>query len=429
MPKSLKWALSVAAIVIIVLVGQATGTLAGALGNIIGRVQTTSTSGGTTKTLPLADVNVAAVAPSGTFKAVSNGSGYYALTGLPPDTYVVTFAKQGYVTDPIAGVTVTQDATFLLNVTMQTSLKTLTTVTVRGAASLIQPSETSDKYVVTPTQIQNITGTPQNISETAVLNSLPGITTDTGGYPIIRGGAENDEGFQLEGIDATEPVTGQFINSLSLSGVSRLVLDTGGYDVSAGNTNSGVVNIVLQRGSYPGAGLATIAINAPNFDHRFAVQYGNATPDNRFSYFFSFNGLRQYRTYGDQHTFLPNEYGAVGDSSGNEIDTNFFYRWGQDNRNEIQYAGETGANLFAFDYNVLQYGGTQSAICNNLGGGPFTGGTPTCLPYGSANQLEWANFGTAIFATTLYPGQTSYYQPINYADNENNQHFIEKLNY
>ena len=25
---------------------------------------------------------------------------------------------------------------------------------------------------------------------------------------IIRGGAENDEGFELEGIDATEPVTG-----------------------------------------------------------------------------------------------------------------------------------------------------------------------------------------------------------------------------
>jgi hypothetical protein len=233
MPKSLKWALSVAAIVITALVGQATGTLAGALGNIIGRVETTSTASTVTsktiQSLPLADVNVAAVAPSGSYKAITNSGGYYALTGLPPDTYVVTFAKQGYVTQPVPGVTVTQDSTFLLNVTMQTGLRTLTTVTVRGATSLIQPSETADKYTVTPTQIQNITGTPQNISETAVLNSLPGITTDNGGYPIIRGGAENDEGFQLEGIDATEPVTGQFINSLSLSGVSRLVLSTGGH--------------------------------------------------------------------------------------------------------------------------------------------------------------------------------------------------------
>src|SRR5271166_3755424 len=357
MPKSLKWALSVAALASIALVGQATGTLAGALGNIIGRVQTTSTATVTSKaiqTLPLADVNVAAVAPSGTFKAITNSGGYYALTGLPPDTYVVTFAKQGYVTQPVAGVTVTQDSTFLLNVTMQTGLKTLTTVTVRGATSLIQPAETSDKYTVTPTQIQNITGTPQNISETAVLNSLPGITTDSGGYPIIRGGAENDEGFQLEGVDATEPITGQFINSLSLSGTSRIVLETGGYDVSNGNTNSGVVNIVVKRGSYPGAGMATMTSNAPNFDHRFAIEYGNGTPDNRFSYFVSYNGLRQFRVYGDTHTFLPQEVSAVGDASGNESNINLFYRWGQDNRNELQYFGENGANQFLFNYNVLQ---------------------------------------------------------------------------
>jgi hypothetical protein len=433
MPKSLKWALSVAALASIALVGQATGTLAGALGNIIGRVSTTSTSTVTSKTiqtLPLADVNVAAVAPSGTFKAISNSGGYYALTGLPPDTYVVTFAKEGYVTNPVAGVTVTQDSSFLLNVTMQTALKTLTTVTVRGATSLIQPSETADKYTVTPTQAQNITGTPQNISETAVLNSLPGITTDTGGYPIIRGGAENDEGFQLEGIDATEPVTGQFINSLSLAGFSRLVLSTGGYDVSNGNTNSGVVNIVLQRGSYPGAGQATITMNAPNFDHRFAVQYGNATPDNRFSWFFAYNGLRQYRVYGDQHTFLPATVGAVGDASGNELDVNLFYRWGQDNRNELQYVGETGANLFDENNNQLQYGSTQSAICGTLGGGPFTGGSPTCLPYGSSNQLVWATVGPGpALDTALFPGQVNANQAINYPDAENNTHFIEKLNY
>ena len=198
-----------------------------------------------------------------------------------------------------------QDQTTVLNVVMQTGLTTLGSITVRGATSLIQTNETANKYTVTPTQIQNITGTPQNISETAVLNSLPGITTDNGGYPIIRGGAENDEGYQLEGIDATEPYTGQFINSLSLTGESSIVLSTGGYDVTNGNTNSGVVNEVIKRGSYPGAGQFTLTSNAPNFDHRFSIEYGNGTPDNRFSYFYSFNGLRANRVYGDGEDVPP----------------------------------------------------------------------------------------------------------------------------
>ncbi|HEV2909328.1 MAG TPA: hypothetical protein VGX02_08615, partial [Candidatus Eremiobacteraceae bacterium] len=200
--------------------------------------------------------------------------------------------------------------------------------------------------------------------------------------------------------------------------------ETGGYDVTNGNTNSGVVNIVVKRGSYPGAGQATLLDNAPNFDHRFAVEYGNGSPDNRFSYFVSYNGLRQFRTYGDQHTFLSQEVTAVGTGDGNESNINLFYRWGQDNRNELQYFGENGANYFGFDYNVLQYGGLQSAIC------PTITNPPTCLPYDSANLQTRSFFGTTTaWSTTLLPGQTAYNQAINYADNENNNHFIEKLNY
>jgi len=436
MPKSLTRALIVAALVFAIALSQGTKTLAISLGGIVGRVLTSSATENTTKAVaplvPVADVNVAAVSPSGTFRAVTNAAGYYALTGLPVDTYAVTFSKQGFVTLPIPGVTVTQDATVPLNVTLQTSLKALGTVTVRGAQSLVQPNQPADRYTVSSTQIQNITGTPQNISETAVLNSLPGITTDNGGYPIIRGGAENDEGFQLEGIDATEPITGQFINSLSLSGTARLVVETGGYDVTNGSTNSGVVNIVVKRGSYPGAGQATVTINSPNFDHRFAIEYGNGSPDNRFSYFFSYNGLRQFREYGDQHTFLPFLVTAVGDASGNEGNVNLFYRWGQDNRNELQYFGETGASAFFFNYDTLQYGGKQSAICNTSLGGALSvpPSIPTCLPYGSANQQVQAFVGQQVaFATTKFPGQVAYNQAINYADNENNVHFIEKLNY
>ena len=84
------------------------------------------------------------------------------------------------------------------------------------------------------------------------------------------------------------------------------MLSTGGYDVSNGNTNSGVVNSSCKRGSYPGAGQATL-LRSTRRTSTIASRPSTATrsPDNRFSYFFAYNGLRQYRTYGDQHTFFP----------------------------------------------------------------------------------------------------------------------------
>jgi hypothetical protein len=381
--------------------GQGTGVLAGTTGGIQGTV--TSASGS-----PVANVQVSAVAPSYTNKTVTGANGFYALAGLPPDTYTVTFTATGFTAVSVYGITVNQDQTVSLNHTLSTEVKTLGKQTVRGTTSLVQPKTTVNQYTVTSQNIQNITGTPQNISETAVLNTLPGITTDSAGYPVIRAGAENEEGYQLEGIDATDPLTGQFINSLSLVGDSRIVVSTGGYDVSNGNTNAGVINSVIKRGAYPGAGQSTATMNFQNFDHRLAGEWGNATPDNRFSYFAAFNSIRDYRVYGDRTTFLPRLVGAVGDETGNQDVMNLFYRWGENNANELQYFGETGASLF-----------NENNLIN-----------PNTTPYASNNALVVSTLGSDITnATQLFPGQVGLSQFTGYADHENNQHSIQKLNF
>jgi len=401
---------------------QATGTLAGTTGGIQGTVSDASGN-------PIAGVHVSVVAPSYTYATTTGPNGFYAMSGLPPDTYTVTFAKAGLQTQQVAGETVTQDQTISLNIHMQPeTVKSLGIVPVRAVTSIVQPKTTADVYTISTSVMQNITGTPQNPAESAVLNSLPGVTTDSGGYPLIRGGLENDEGYQLEGIDATEPVTGQFINSLVANGVSRLVISTGGYDASSGNTNSGVVNEVIERGAYPGGGESTISVNSPNFYHGLVFNYGNATPDNRFSYFVAFSGSRSFRVYGDQHTFEPRLWGAVGDVSINDDIVNFFYRFGKNNANEIQYFGETGANQFQFNY--------ENGINVNLGlcsgGPPFfinSPGVNGCLPYDTANLLTQVFTGGASAFTTLFPGQVNVEQPIGYPDAENNVHFIEKFNF
>lgn len=401
MPKSLKRLSTVMAFIMLFVICQVTKTLAGTTGSIDGTV--TDSAGH-----PVAAANVAAVAPSYRAQTVTGANGFFALNGLPPDTYALTFSKPGYQTQTVPGITINQDQTYTQNIALASEVvKTLSRVLVRGATALVQPTLTVNQYTINPQSVQNITGTPQNISETAVLNALPGITTDNAGYPIIRGGAENDEGFELEGIDATEPVTGQFINSLTLNGVGRLQLSTGGYDVSEGNTNSGVVNVVIKRGAYPGGGEATARTNSPNFDHRLTFDYGNATPDNRFSYYFSYNGLRDEPVYGDTKTFLPRLLGATSFDSGDDTVVNLFYHWGANNSNELQYFGDTGASLFNLEF----------------------GFNPAITPYATNNGVNQQLFGSAIFLTPMFPGQAGLFQNTNYPDHEDENHVIQKINF
>jgi Carboxypeptidase regulatory-like domain/TonB dependent receptor len=389
---------------------QGTLVLAGTTGTINGKVTDEQNK-------PIADVNVSAVSPSYTTKTTTGSNGFYAFTGLPVDTYTLTFVEEGYLTQTVAGITVSQDQTYVQNVTLPHEVKTIGKIPVRGTTSLVQPTQTVNQYTVNENTIQAIEGTPQDISEVSLLNALPGVTTDSNGYPIIRGGAENDEGFELEGIDATEPVTGQFINSLALNGVARLQLSTGGYDVSEGNTNSGVVNVVAKRGTYPGEGEATSRVGWPAFDHRLAFDYGNATPDNRFSYYFSFNGDRTAYSYGDGTTWYPFLNNATSFNSGNDNVLNLFYHWGATSQNELQYYTDFGANLFNNGYNInsaitpYATNNTIVGLFGGLGSGLFTNPAASLIDY-----------------APLFPTQVGLAQNSNYPDHEDENHQIQKLN-
>jgi hypothetical protein len=412
MRTSLRLGAITAAVSLLLGVGEVTRTLAaGTTGTIYGTVSDTSG-------VKIADVAVSATAPSYATKTVTGANGTYAMIGLPPDTYLMSFVKSGFQTATRAGITVTQDQSQDVSVVMQSQPKTLAQIPVRGVMSLMQPSQTSSTYTITGKQTDVLNGVPQQIFEGAVIGSLPGVFFDNFGGILIRGGELNEVGYQLDGVENTEPVTGQFINSLALNGVSRLVLSTGGYDVSNGNTNAGIVNVVAKRGSYPGAGQFTASVNAPNFQHTIGVEYGSSTPDNRFSYYYSFRGIRQVLIAGDGKVIYPTLYGATQDTSGNDNLFNFYYHFGSNNQNELQYFADFGDNLFNRNYGI----------------------DPTITPYTSNNTFDRliTGAGSGLFVDPAYglvdslvpfPGQAGLRQMTGYWDHEDENHTIQKINY
>ncbi|MBC5805220.1 MAG: hypothetical protein DLM53_02135 [Candidatus Eremiobacter antarcticus] len=382
---------------------------AGTTGGILGQVSDASGH-------PLADVRVSVTAPSASRVTVTGANGFYSLNGLPLDTYSVTFTKDGYQSVMIPGITVTQDQSSRVNGRMEAGVKSLGRVTVRSATSLIQPTQTADTYVINQTRLENLNGTPQDLNGFQAFNSLPGVTTDNFGYPVIRGGAENDVGYQFDGVDNTDAVTGQFLNAVSLNGARSVQLSTGGYDVSSGNTNTGVINEVIKRGTYPAAGQATFRMIGPTFGHEMSFDYGNATPDNRFSYYFSYGGQRNDQDYGDRHSIYPLNLALTSNFTLNDEVFNLFYHWGKGDKNELQFLNNESGSTYFFGYLV----------------------GPSVAPYASNNfnnQINNDPYGLGQFSTyetsyiTLYPGQAAYNQNTNMLDTQTFNTVIDKLNY
>lgn len=368
----------------------------------------------------VADAQVSIASASYNSTTRTNASGFYAFVGIPADTYTVSFKKQGLLDHAVAGVTVIQDQSTRQDVVLQSALKTIAQVQSRGATSLLQPQQTADQYVVTPQRMQEITGTPFTIEQSQVLRALPGFTSNAGGSPEIRGGPLNDLGYEMEGVDIKEPVLGLFTNNGALAGVQELSVQSGAFDVASGNSNEGTINEVVKHGQYPGFSDIALFKNAGYYYDGLAAEAGGGSPDNRFTWYAAYHGVRDANVVGAGN-FMPFAVGATSNVQVNESVFNLFYHWGKNNRDQLQYFGETGYNVYQYDWFV----------------------NPLVTPYASSNQLVWASLANGncnyentgyvencgqIVANALpqFPGQGS--QPYTgYSDNENNQHSVQKL--
>jgi hypothetical protein len=329
------------------------GTLfAGTTGTISGTV-TDSKSGA-----PVVGATVAAVSASATLQTKTDGAGFFSLTGVSPDTYTLSFTYPGTQPTSITGVNVFADQVADVSTKLEKSLTTIGRVTARSQGGAYQPTQTQDTYTVTSAQIQTTLGRTDALSESNLLVSLPGASYDSSGYPVLRGGRENEEGFQFEGIDYTDAFTSQFINSLALTpGVGSLQLTPGSGDASVGNAGTGAINLIAKRGSYPGFGSIQGTLQAPDFNHELGVELGVATPNGRLSSYTAFQGQRASgSTYGrNADARQIGRFFTVTDTIYNDLLENLIFKFGKNNNQSLQFFAEVGQSNF-----VNSYGGYKS---------------------------------------------------------------------
>jgi hypothetical protein len=272
-----------------------TSVMAGTTGGISGKISDQLGS-------PVAGAKVTMTSPSQTSSAISDSKGFFSVLALTPDTYTITASKDGFDTAQLSGITVQADQTASASIAMRPTVKVLTTVTTTAVASVVNKSVTADLYAVNAQAIdkyQGAAGGAETLySQNGVVGSLPGVVRAVGtggGYEgngslSVRGGSNDQIGFELEGIPLNRGFDSANATSFVTNGLGSLEVYTGGAPADSGRSMAGFINEVMHRGTYPGGGDATFVNGFPTFNHTFTGDMYGGTPDRRFTYYLSILG-------------------------------------------------------------------------------------------------------------------------------------------
>lgn len=301
---------------------------------------------------PIAGASVLVRAESGQYRGTTDAHGAFTFLDLPPDTYVVKITATGYEEDTLTGITVFGDETQQIGaVRLVKGLKTIATVHARDTTSAFQPHQTIDQTTFQGNRVDQALGEAGSTNFNQLVLSAPGVIQNTNYQPgpgnssnafTIRGSASVEIGYQFDGIDYRgsffdENPSQGYLNGVG-GGAGSMQVVSGAGDATQGGIGAGVVNIVPGRGTYPGNGFLSFDVGGPWYDHSAAGQYGIATPDGRFSDFFSFRSTRsapQYAPYGVSVSDVGQYYGTSFNYD-DDVLNNFYFRFGKNNSQQIQ---------------------------------------------------------------------------------------------
>ncbi len=218
--------------------------LAQTTGGILGRV--TDEQGGV-----LPGVTVEARSPSlqGTRVAVTDETGTYHLTLLPPGTYSVTVALEGFGKERQEGIAVGLDRETTLNVTLAPSAAE--EITVTGQAPVIDTTSTASGVSLDQRSIETL---PSGRNYASVVQIAPGVSSDA--HPENRSqesitvygstGAENV--YFIDGVNTTGVEYGFQGKELNFEFIEAVDVKTGGYEAEFGKSTGGIVNVITKSG-------------------------------------------------------------------------------------------------------------------------------------------------------------------------------------
>src|ERR1700674_2216022 len=260
---------------------------AGTTGELAGKVTTENGAA-------VAGAKVTATSPSGNQSTTTDAQGRFAMISMTPDTYLVTASKDGFEPTSQPGVTVIADNTVTLTIALRPAIRTLGTVTVRSAGSLVKPGTTADVYsvnAVTQAKASALGGGGGLDSAYSAIAAVPGAVVPRGqsGWCQaihIRGGDVDQVGYEFDGVPVLRSYDNYPTTNAATLGQQELQVYTGATPANSESQGlSGFINQVIKSGTYPGFSSLDLGVGSPVLYNKASFEVGGATPDRNFAYF------------------------------------------------------------------------------------------------------------------------------------------------
>ncbi len=197
--------------------------------------------------LPGVTVEVKAAATGATSTAITDGEGVYRFPALPPGTYEITAALQGFSTAKTSNVNLALGQ--LLRVNLDMSVGSLTeSVQVTGEAPLIDVKQNASFSTVSREAIERI---PKGRDFTSVIATAPGAQKESkaGGEAQIDGASGSENRFIIDGMDTTNMQTGVSGKTMLVDFIQEVQVKSSGYNAEFGGATGGVISAITKSGS------------------------------------------------------------------------------------------------------------------------------------------------------------------------------------
>jgi outer membrane receptor protein involved in Fe transport len=198
--------------------------------------------------LPGATIEVAGQAMQGVRATVTDASGRYRFSAVPPGAYTVAASLSGFMKVQ-RNATVSLDAT--ANVSFKLEMSLTREIVVTGEASVVDTTSTTAGTNYTAREITKL---PLGRNYADVVRLQPGVQTDNGdtqGRSLalsIYGSTSAENLWLIDGVNTTNVIRGVQGKAINNEFVEEVEVKTGGYQAEYGRNTGGVVNVITKQG-------------------------------------------------------------------------------------------------------------------------------------------------------------------------------------